>query len=239
MYSISEEIKEYIKSLGADLVGFANLHEIPYKNRWGYNYGISIAVAYKPETLLRIPDIPNDIYYKEYKFLDEKLEQIALETERYLKRNGFDAKAINRSNRCLDEETKTSLLPYKTVATRAGLGWIGKCALLINEEYGAGIRLISVLTNAPIETNKPMNVSKCGDCSICVDMCPSKAPVGVNWQLGMERSGIFDAFKCRDYIAERGIQYEYGRTTVTCGLCILACPWTKKYIKRHIEGVNK
>lgn len=236
MDSFSLKLKDYIKSLGAGLVGFASLHEVPKDNRWGYNYGISIAVAYKPETLIRIPDIPNDVYYNEYKLLDQKLECIALDTEKFITTKGFNAKAITRKNRCLDKETKTSLLPYKTVATRAGIGWIGKCALLITKEFGAGVRFISVLTNAPLDDGVPIDTSICGDCVKCVYKCPGNAPVGTNWSLGMDRKEIFNAFKCRDYITERGIKYGYGRTTVTCGLCILACPWTKRYIKRCFDN---
>lgn len=230
MNYFSKQLVKYIVTLGANLVGFALLSEISKENRWGYEYGISIAIAYQPKTLLDIKNIPNHEYYKEYGELDEKLENIALNTQKYLIEIGYEAKAITRENRCLDDTTKTSMLPYKTVATRAGLGWIGKCALLITKEYGAGLRFISVLTNAPLSTATPIDISNCEKCMECVKACPANAPVGINWVKGMDREEIFRAFDCSNYIAERGIKYEYGRTSVTCGLCILACPWTKKYI---------
>ena len=53
-------------------------------------------------------------------------------------------------------------LPHKTVATRAGIGWIGKCALLVTEKYGSAIRLTTVLTDMDLETDQPINGSKCG-----------------------------------------------------------------------------
>ena len=68
---------------------------------------------------------------------------------------------------------------------------------------------------------------------------PGNAPTGVNWALGAERRDIFDAFACRDYIAARGIKYDYGRTSVTCGLCILACPWTRKYVERNERNLER
>ena len=43
-------------------------------------------------------------------------------------------------------------LPHKTIATRAGIGWIGKSALLVTAKYGSAIRLSSILTDTPIET---------------------------------------------------------------------------------------
>jgi len=233
MNDISIELANYIKDLGASLVGFALLTELPKENRWGYNFGISIAVAYEPKELSAISDIPNDKYYSAYKRLDIKLDEIAFETEKFLTDDGYRAKAITRENREYNNKEKATRLPHKTVATRSGLGWIGKCALLITEDYGAGLRFISVLTNAPLDVGVLINKSKCGDCTECVDIWPGNAPVGVNWKLGTKRSEIFDAFACRDYIAERGIKYEYGRTSVTCGLCILACPWTERYIKKN------
>ena len=232
MIDISEKVKSYIANQGANLTGFASLCELPAENRWGYDYGISIAVAYKPEELSAISDIPNDKYYSAYKRLDKKLDEIAFMTERFLIDAGYKAMAITRENRDYNNEEKATRLPHKTVATRAGLGWIGKCALLITEEYGAGLRFISVLTDAPLEAGTPVNESRCGGCTECVDKCPGNAPAGANWKLGMVRENIFNAFVCRDYIAERGIKYNYGRTSVTCGLCILACPWTKRYIEK-------
>jgi len=46
-----------------------------------------------------------------------------------------------------------SSMPQKTIATRAGLGWIGKTALLITPQFGSAIRLNSVLTD--MEFNNP------------------------------------------------------------------------------------
>ena len=232
MIDISDSLRKHIAGLGAALVGFASLAELPEADRWGYDFGISVALAYKPEELSAISDIPNDKYYSAYKRLDKKLDEIAFETESFLKDLEYKAMAITRENRDYNSDEKATRLPHKTVATRAGLGWIGKCALLITEEFGAGIRFISVLTDAPLEIGVPVNQSSCGECMDCVAKCPGEAPMGTNWVLGAQRRDIFDAFACRDYIAERGIKYDYGRTSVTCGLCILACPWTKRYIER-------
>ena len=101
MIDISEQVKKHIESLGADLVGFAKLTELPEESRWGYEYGISIAVAYEPEELYAISDIPNDRYYSAYKRLDKKLDEIAVETEKYLTDAGYRARAITRESRTI------------------------------------------------------------------------------------------------------------------------------------------
>ena len=36
------------------------------------------------------------------------------------------------------------------MATLSGMGWIGKCALLVNDSYGTAVRYITVLTDAAV-----------------------------------------------------------------------------------------
>lgn len=129
----------------------------------------------------------------------------------------------------VDEETRITLLPHKTVATRAGLGWIGKCALLVTPEYGSAVRISSVLTDAPIETASPIDSSRCGTCTICQEACPAQAVRGKLWSAGMQRNEIYDAFECRKTAKERAAKIGVNETL--CGLCILVCPWTKKFLE--------
>lgn len=78
---------------------------------------------------------------------------------------------------------------HKTLATRAGLGRIGKSVLLVTKEYGPAVRLGSVLTDADLRTGTPTDTSRCGNCRQCVDRCPARVVVGNNWQAGMARGG--------------------------------------------------
>ena len=48
----------------------------------------------------------------------------------------------------------------------------------------------------------------------------------------MNRDDFYRALDCRDKINERG--KGLGLTEVTCGLCIWACPWTQKHLKKSI-----
>ena len=68
-------------------------------------------------------------------------------------------------------------LPHKTVATRAGLGWIGKCALLVTKQFGSAIRLTSVLTDVYICCDTALARSKSIGiettiCGRCIAVCP-------------------------------------------------------------------
>lgn len=220
-------LEKYILDLGADKVGFADLSEISTENRHHLNYGISIAKAINPEIVRNIADGPNQNYYKEYQRLNIELDQIASQVAEKIKAMGYEAIAKTTTLVALSENLCTDL-PHKTVATRAGLGWIGKCALLITEDYGSAVRLTSVLTNFKLPTGTPVNESKCGNCTLCTDVCEGKAVKGINWHLGMEREAFYDAKSCRRE-ARKKSDLENIEPNI-CGQCINICPYTRRYI---------
>ena len=56
-------------------------------------------------------------------------------------------------NEC-DMKKLLSILPYKTIATKSGLGWIGRSALFVTPEYGSAVALGAILTDMPLEFGK-------------------------------------------------------------------------------------
>ena len=226
---------QYLLGEGASLVGFADLSEIPPAARNNYRYGISIGLALNP---VKAQDIGNGaalVYYSEYRRVNGLLNQLGEGAASFLNQKGYPALARTTAYVKTDPITKRSDLPHKTLATRAGLGWIGKCALLITPQYGAAIRFTSVLTNAGLDAGQPVNESQCGDCRECQDKCPAGAVSGRNWHLGLDREDFFQALVCQQKIFERG--KAIGRSDVTCGLCIKACPWTQRYLSRSESGL--
>ena len=142
---------------------------------------------------------------------------------------GFRAIALSRDNVTYERATHSTILPHKTVATRAGLGWIGKNALLVTRERGSAIRLTSVLTDAPLPIAEPINESQCGDCDICLRNCPGEAILGPNWSVEKRREEFFSAVSCRRACIQRTWKTKPGLSL--CGLCIAVCPYTKKAIR--------
>ena len=135
------------------------------------------------------------------------------------------------------ENNDNTILPHKTVATRAGIGWIGKCALLVTDEYGSAIRLSSILTDAPLYTVLPINKSRCGDCMVCMDTCPGFAVLGKTWEVGLYRDEFFDSVKCRKTARDRAKQ-RFGVNITICGKCIEVCPYTQRYLAfadKHLD----
>ncbi len=228
MKQLSERLKTVLTELGASLVGFADLTSLPVDQRDGFNYGISIAVAIEPVIINGIGNGPTKEYYDEYYRINRLLDSLDIKAAEIINDHGFNALPKTKANVSIDYKDHSTILPHKTVATRAGLGWIGKCALLVTEKYGPAVRVSSVLTDAPLEVSKPFNHSHCGTCDSCVRNCPAAALSGDLWAVDLDREMFYDTLACRNKAIERTWKVSPGETI--CGLCILACPRTKNYI---------
>lgn len=228
---MSDELRELLISKGADLVGFADLGSIAPDIRYNLPVGISIAVALAPDIIAGIKDGPNWQYYNEYKRVNNLLDTLGRFAVRFLQEKRQKARWLAATNTGINWETLSTQLPHKTIATRAGLGWIGKCALLVTEEFGSAVRLTTVLTDAELPIGESVDISRCGDCSACVDACPGHAISGINWSAGTPRDSIYDAFACIKTARELG-KFRKGVYDNICGICIAVCPWTEKYLKQ-------
>jgi len=228
MDQVFEELKRRLMSRGASLVGFADLGEIPEEDRRGFSHGVSIGVAINPDIVRGIGNGPTLEYYEEYTRLNRLLDSLAEYAAGFLAENGFDAEPQTTTIVVRDRTKWRTPLPHKTVATRAGLGWIGKCALLVTEKFGSALRLTSVLTNAVLPAGTPVNESRCGSCALCRDACPGNAVKGVNWSFGSNRDDIYDAKRCQKTAWE--LMSRLGIDNTLCGKCIYICPWTQRYI---------
>jgi len=230
MKELTQEIKYELKQLGADVVKFGAIDELPDDVRNGLPVGISVAVVYPKEVIRKIEELPTQEYCDWYEKFNERLDMIVSCGAELLQNMGYRAIAQTRKNVGFGENRDNTILPHKTIATRAGIGWIGKCALLVTDKYGSAIRLSSILTDAPLSTDSPINKSKCGECMICSDACPGFAVSGKVWELGLYRDEFFDPVKCRK-TARNQAKLGFGGEDITiCGKCIAVCPYTQRYM---------
>ncbi len=230
---LAELLREVLKSKGASYVAFADLGDLPPESCQGYSFGISIGVALDPAIVAGITDGPTKAYEAEYNRINSRLNTWAEAGAEHLRQCGFEALPLVATVGQQDEKYVkyfVTPLPHKTVATRAGVGWIGKCALLVTKAFGSAVRLTTILTNADLPTAAAVNESQCGDCCACVKVCPARAPSGKHWQVGMDRDMFFDAFACchltEKWMTKRHLEHRI------CGMCIAACPWTQRYLRR-------
>ncbi|MBI2572773.1 tRNA epoxyqueuosine(34) reductase QueG [Candidatus Woesearchaeota archaeon] len=122
----------------------------------------------------------------------------------------------------------------KYFAYKAGLGFIGRNSLLITKEFGSYVMLGCFLTTVPIEPDVPFE-GTCGNCTRCLDACPTKALVGPR---------TLDSSKCIAYwtIEHRGefpVQAPplFGNM-FGCDICQVVCPYNKKALGQDVSPLR-
>ena len=230
----TDELTQLLKTNGASLVGFADLSVLPPQVRCDLPRAVAFAVALRPEIIACIKDGPTKEYHGEYVRANDLLGELSESAAELLRHRGFSAISSAATDEGIEPETLSTQLPQKTVATLAGFGWIGKCALLVTKDFGSAVRLNRVLTDAELPVGTPVIESRCGDCRACVDACPGRAATGDDWHPNKHRDEFFDAFACRRS-ALATAQYRTRIQGSFCGICIAACPWTERYIQRSTQ----
>ena len=122
-------------------------------------------------------------------------------------------------------------------AARAGVGFVGKNAMMISREHGNWLLLAAILTRAEIEPDEALRNRSvtagaegsvgllCGKCTRCLDACPTQALVA---------PGVVDSRRCVSYqtIENRGaipreLRAGIGQRIYGCDVCAEVCPWNR------------
>jgi epoxyqueuosine reductase len=211
-------LQEETRRLGGDLFGVADLSQTPMIT---YEldedllrklpFGISIGVRLADAVLEDIEDHPTLLYLHHYRQANYLLDRIALDVTALIQRAGGKAIPIAASQ-IVDWENQRGHLSHKALAQAAGLGWRGRNNLLVNPAYGARIRLVSILTDLPLQTDRPLDNS-CDTCRRCIAACPAGAI--------KEKVDEFDYLGCFEKLKEFRNTYNVGQ--YICGVCVKAC----------------
>jgi epoxyqueuosine reductase len=124
----------------------------------------------------------------------------------------------------------TGPVSERILAKYAGLGWLGKNTLLLNQSQGSFFFLGIILTSLDLEPSlSPAQAPPpdlCGSCRKCIDACPTDALV---------EPYVMDARRCISYltIELRGsIPVEFreaiGDNVYGCDICQDVCPHNRK-----------
>jgi epoxyqueuosine reductase len=159
----------------------------------------------------------NTYWHYVYRIINPQIDSISMMIAQSLGEAGFQAFVVPASQ-TLDRTRLTGVFSHKLAAHLAGLGWIGKSALLITPEHGPRVRWGTVLTDAPLEAGTPMN-DLCRDCDECVEGCPARAFTGRAFDKPRPRGEIFAADACYRYLRERDTLHN------ACGMCVYICPF--------------
>ncbi len=118
----------------------------------------------------------------------------------------------------------TAPLMEKPLAMKAGLGWQGKHTVLVSREHGSWLFLGAILTTAELSPDAA-EVSHCGSCSRCLDVCPTKA-FPAPYQLDARRCIAYLSIEHKGHIAPE-FRTAIGNRVFGCDDCLAVCPWNK------------
>lgn len=127
----------------------------------------------------------------------------------------------------------TGELSDRAVAERAGIGFSGKNTSIITKEFGSFVYLGEMITNIPFIPDEPVDDS-CGDCTKCMDACPTGALVGEGGQLNAQRCIAF-LTQTKDFLPDE-FRSKIGNRVYGCDTCQQVCPRNKGIDSHfHIE----
>ncbi len=217
--SQSAQVKEMVKSMGADLVGICKLDP-----RWKFR-GVPLSHQYAVVIAEALP-------YRFCKEYEDDLKamistraaldfykaggRIALFLAQSIWELGYPARAHYES------WSQVMTIP---VAIDAGIGELGRNGLLITPQFGPRCRISVVTTDLPLEPDKPKSMgirASCEICDKCALACPARAiPRGGEALSGGVSKWPIDVKKCFNY------WYKGENSWVRCLTCMTSCPWNK------------
>ncbi|MCX6236070.1 MAG: tRNA epoxyqueuosine(34) reductase QueG [Bacteroidia bacterium] len=190
----------------------------PGKLEEGAKSVISVLINYFPalkQTDLAAPKISKYAYGKDYHLVvKEKLNNLLT----------FIQSAILPCNgRAFTDSAPVLERPW---AKAAGLGWIGKNSLLVSKEHGSYVFIGELIIDLELSYDTPFGGDFCGNCSRCIDACPTGAIVAPR---------VIDARKCISYHTienkeevPESIKAQLHNQLFGCDICQDVCPWNKK-----------
>lgn len=127
----------------------------------------------------------------------------------------------------------------RSLAAKAGLGWIGKNTHLIHKKLGSYVFISELIINLDLPPSEPIK-DACGGCTRCIDACPTQAILP---------SRILDARNCISYLTienkdsiPENFQGKMENRVFGCDICQEVCPWTWKsrpHNNQNLTAVTK
>ena len=187
---------------------------------------ISVRMNYRPPQThdpIMILNHPERAYISRYalgrdyhKMMRKRLQKLAKRLQEALTKKGIELQ--------FRVFVDSAPVMEKPLAVKAGLGWMGKHTNVLSQDAGSWFFLGEIYTNLPLTSAKPVE-EHCGDCTACIDICPTKAII---------KPYELDARRCISYltIEHKGIIAEEYREAIGnriygCDDCQLVCPWNR------------
>ena len=207
--SITKEIKELAVNLGAGSIGVTKMTEDATYRGGEVRYKNAIVILY-PMDHDEMQYVTTDRAGTETMRAYMEISKVAIALSKKIRNMGWRARAY-----CEGAD-----LLHIPLAIEAGLGELGKHGSLISREFGSSMRIATVLTDLPLNHDKPIDIAVddlCMGCRRCTIDCPVDAISDEKQTVRGVEKWYVDFDKCAPYFTE----------AVGCGICIEVCPWSR------------
>ena len=210
-------VEAFAREIGFDLFGVADVAAmrgdflLESATRDRFPLAVSLGKALSGAVLAAIDARPTLLYCHPYQQANNFIDRGALLVADFIQKAGGRALPIAASQ-IVDWENQKAHVSHKHVGRAAGLGWFGRNNLLVNPQLGSRFRLVTVLTDMPMEAGAPLE-RDCGPCRACVAACPAGAI--------RDSRADFDHKACYETLKDfRKIGYV---SQFICGICVRDC----------------
>lgn len=186
---------------------YKDIHEIAKE----MTSAVSLGVRLSPQVFETVVDGPTDIYKTHYRQANDLLDIASFRLAQKITQLGYKALPVAASF-TVDEKLQCGHVSHKQIAELAGLGWRGRNNLLVTKKFGSAVRLATVLTDTPLESDNQAEF-QCGKCKACIKACPADA-------LG-ETVADYNFDRCYNKLVSYSKRKNFG--LLICGHCIKAC----------------
>ena len=122
----------------------------------------------------------------------------------------------------------TGPLSDRALAESAGLGWIGKNGMLIDEAIGSYVFIGTLLTSLENDMRGATVADRCGACTRCIDACPTNA-ILPNRTVASERCISYATIEHRGALPD----IDLAGNVFGCDICQEVCPWNEHPADPH------
>ncbi|MBA2498350.1 MAG: tRNA epoxyqueuosine(34) reductase QueG [Chitinophagaceae bacterium] len=111
-------------------------------------------------------------------------------------------------------------------AQRSGLGWIGKNGNMLTKESGSFFFIATLITDIELEYDDPFAKDFCGNCTRCIDACPTDAILPGRVVDGSKCISYF-TIELKDSLIPEEMKGKYTDWAFGCDICQDVCPWNR------------